>query len=694
MHDRSFLSVGPGLALLWVLPVSVHSLPSRLQEEGPEPAEVRRVAEEAGLAELATVPIPRPGNLREFLNPGARARQALVVLGKSLFWDMQVGSDGQACASCHFHAGADNRTKNQLSPGLNNTDPMLAGVFDPTATGGGGPNYELTTEDYPFYRLLVPDERNFEERVVLFESDDVVSSQGVFRAEFAGLSGTFADLGSELADDVFQVGGVNVRRVEPRNTPTMINAVFNFANFWDGRAHNLFNGVSVIGPLDEAARIHVWTPEGLEERALLIPNSSLASQAVGPPLSGEEMSFLGRSLSDVGRKLLALRPLGLQLVHPRDSVLGELARTRLARTGEVTGNPGLDTTYRALIQAAFRPIYWAASDDIEGYAQIEANFSLFFGLAIQAYESTLVSDRSPFDAFMAGDDNALEPEELRGLLAFIRRQDSTDPIFTADIGVGNCVACHAGPEFTEASFSGLMEDGELELLEAEEMPELEQGELFVGEETAYLDVGFSNIGVRPTPEDLGRGGSANGYPLSYTRQALLGLEFAPELPECGGPEQEACPENERVAVDGAFKVPGLRNVALTGPYFHNGGEATLEDVVEFYDRRGNYGDDNIADLERNMARITLLESDEDPLVEFLEALTDPRVAWERAPFDHPQLFVPNGHAGDHTIVECSAGLSACDDVLEVPPIGRFGRAAAGLEELEPFLGPAEEEEEE
>ena len=41
------------------------------------------------------------------------------ALGKALFWDMQVGSDGvQACASCHFRAGADPRSKNQVSPGL------------------------------------------------------------------------------------------------------------------------------------------------------------------------------------------------------------------------------------------------------------------------------------------------------------------------------------------------------------------------------------------------------------------------------------------------------------------------------------------------------------------------------------------------------------------------------------------------
>jgi len=39
----------------------------------------------------------------------------LVALGKALFWDTQVGkANEQACASCHFHAGADPRTVNQL----------------------------------------------------------------------------------------------------------------------------------------------------------------------------------------------------------------------------------------------------------------------------------------------------------------------------------------------------------------------------------------------------------------------------------------------------------------------------------------------------------------------------------------------------------------------------------------------------
>ncbi len=65
--------------------------------------------------DLRAVTVPTPPNLDDFVRDPAMAR----ALGKALFWDMQVGSDGvQACASCHFRAGADPRSKNQVSPGL------------------------------------------------------------------------------------------------------------------------------------------------------------------------------------------------------------------------------------------------------------------------------------------------------------------------------------------------------------------------------------------------------------------------------------------------------------------------------------------------------------------------------------------------------------------------------------------------
>jgi cytochrome c peroxidase len=119
-----------------------------------------------------------------------------------------------------------------------------------------------------------------------------MSSQGVFSANFLDIGpGAGNDDCHSLRDSVFHVGGINTRRVEPRNTPTTINAVFNFRNFWDGRANNVFNGVNPFGLRDVNARIYVASAGGtLTPRAIALENSSLASQAVGPPGSDFEMS--------------------------------------------------------------------------------------------------------------------------------------------------------------------------------------------------------------------------------------------------------------------------------------------------------------------------------------------------------------------------------------------------------------------
>ena len=153
---------------------------------------------------------------------------AAILLGKALFWDQQMGSDGQACASCHYHAGADNREKNEQSQGAN-------GVFDPTATGGQGPNETLGANDFPFHQLMDPDDRA---SLVLFDTDDVTSSNGTFAASFNDIIlGSATDDCTVIASDPagFHVNGINVRRVPGRNAPTVINAVFNLRNFWDGR---------------------------------------------------------------------------------------------------------------------------------------------------------------------------------------------------------------------------------------------------------------------------------------------------------------------------------------------------------------------------------------------------------------------------------------------------------------------------
>jgi cytochrome c peroxidase len=149
---------------------------------------------------LKSVPIPRAQGLDDFV----RDRHALQVLGKALFWDMQAGSDGRtACATCHFHAGADHRRQNQISD-PNNPFPA---------------NHMLEAGDFPFRRFF-----------------DAIRP------------GDPAEAGQELFDlPGFLVGGLQVRSVTARNSPSVINAVFNVSNFWDGRASRFFNGFDPSG---------------------------------------------------------------------------------------------------------------------------------------------------------------------------------------------------------------------------------------------------------------------------------------------------------------------------------------------------------------------------------------------------------------------------------------------------------------
>jgi cytochrome c peroxidase len=317
---------------------------------------------------------------------------------------------------------------------------------------------------------------------------------------------------------------------------------------------------------------------------------------------------------------------------------------------------------------------------------MEANFSLFFGLAVQMYESTLVSDETPFDRFVEGDPDALTERQQRGMNRF-------------QSGGANCVACHIGAELTGASVSETLNP--LEPAQIEVMAMADGG-------TANYDQGFYNIGVRPTSEDIGRGGTDPfGNPLSFSRQLGIkvgilpgSLTFDPGLvPDFGctpAPSEippTICPPpgfvTPRFNVDGTFKTPGLRNVELTGPYFHNGGTLTLRQVMDFYVRGSDFSERNIDNLDPFHTSIgALIENIEgvEEVVDFLLALTDERVRMEMAPFDHPQLFVPNGHSNqkrEHP--KLSKRTPAPDELLEIPAVGALGRAAEGLLPLKPFL---------
>ena len=596
------------------------------------------------LEPLSKVKIPEPSKLKEFVEDKATA----IVLGKALFWDMQVGSDNRtSCATCHFHAGADNRIKNQISPGLLRVDG--SGNPDPDNTFQvGGPNDTVKPGDYPFRKLSDVDNRKSS---VISDVNDVTSSQGVFLTQFNGLNPQDkSENVSVVPDDIFHVGGVNTRRVEPRNTPTVINAVFNLRNFWDGRAQDVFNGVNPFGLRD--ANAFVWRAhkvDEVEQVSLALDESSLASQAVGPPLSSFEMSAAGRSFPDIGRKLLGRRPLALQEVHVQDGVLGALSRSPAV---------GLSVdTYADLVRRAFKSEWWQGNAGAQNkkkgqqglgdFNQMEANFSLFFGLAVQLYEATLVSDQTPFDEYAKGNKSALSEQQKRGLELFF--------------GNAKCANCHGGAEFTKATV------GHIKKQRIERMIMGDGGE-------AIYDNGFYNIGVRPTREDLGVGGKDDfGLPLSDSRLAQeFDEKFFKEV--IGEKPNEKVKSKDRIAADGAFKTPTLRNIELTAPYFHNGGQRTLREVVEFYNRGGDFHDQNIDNLDPDVENLGLDDDDKDALVAFMKALTDERVRSRCAPFDHPQLMIPNGHLGDDSSVTDDGSGKAVDQMLVIPATGRNGAA--------------------
>jgi hypothetical protein len=169
--------------------------------------------------------------------------------------------------------------------------------------------------------------------------------------------------------------------------------------------------------------------------------------------------------------------------------------------------------------------------------------------------------------------------------------------------------------------------------------------------------------VRPNDEDIGLGADGPFGPLAMTkRKQLLGEVL-------GTPSEEGVTfvgPNDRIAVNGAFKAPTLRNIELTGPYFHHGGAATLEQVVEFYARGTDFGTENAEDLDPDVSGFSLTGTDKADLVAFMESLTDPRVRHEMAPFDHPELPLKEGLVGDHTsIVDDGTGKGV--PIIEVLP---------------------------
>ncbi|MDE2388935.1 MAG: cytochrome-c peroxidase [Betaproteobacteria bacterium] len=663
-------------------------------------------------------------------------KEKAIALGKALFWDINVGSDGIACATCHFHAGADRRTKNQLAPaGKNSKQPKEFSV----ASDGSmhSPNIALRKSDFPFFQT---DDPMNPLGTPIYNSDDIVSSSGTFSGAYRDVEWFQEknDLCDRYADAVFHIDTKGVRKVQPRNTPTVINAVFNFRNFWDGRANNIFNGSSPWGDRDPDAGVWIKKSDGaFTKKRLWLINSSLASQAVAPPLDDSEMACHGRTFADLGSKLLYRQPLEHQQVHWNDSVLSSLAFSTPNNLRK-----GLNTKYYRLIQKAFNPKYWSAISNEQfgfpaatsathalAYSQTEANFTLFFGLSLQMYISTLISDDSPFDRSEVDEHGmpiGLSESAQRGLDIF---RDS------------HCALCHIGPNFTAAA---VVTNGILQKIN----PHAFGNEAFristtnvvtylsVNGGMMFQDIGFSGTGVRPVADDSGLGAADPfGNPLSFADQYMQllagntaaivdqyvadvrpcdldtaiaidrdkphpmlftrtdGIQQQPQSTAgCFNPAGTFIPTVDAAraelkktsrkrflsAAKGSFKIPSLRNIELTGPYMHNGGMATLEEVLEFYTRGGNF-ETPPKEFGRlfSLTDLRLSPQRREDLLNFLKSLTDDRVRYEKAPFDHPELLVPHGH-GESSKTNPLSGALAADEFIALPAVGAEGRTDALL----------------
>ncbi len=195
--------------------------------------------------------------------------------------------------------------------------------------------------------------------------------------------------------------------------------------------------------------------------------------------------------------------------------------------------------------------------------------------ALAAYQETLVSPRTPFDEFRdavaRGDRQAAAvypAAAQRGLALFLGR--------------GRCYVCHGGPTFSNGEFSDI-------------------GRPFF--------IGRGQV-------DPGRHGGIQS--LLSSRYNLLG-------PFNDDTARSSATSTRHVLLEhrhfGEFKVPSLRNLALTAPYMHDGSLKTLREVLRHY---SELDEDRLhADGERILVPLRLSERETEDLLAFLDSLNAP-----------------------------------------------------------------------
>ena len=189
--------------------------------------------------------------------------------------------------------------------------------------------------------------------------------------------------------------------------------------------------------------------------------------------------------------------------------------------------------------------------------------------AIASYERTLYSFDSPFDHFILGDKNAIDDSARRGWEIFNTR--------------GRCNKCHA-------------------LSEEKRDP------------TFLMDKDFHNIGIGIIRHNVAAlACKAEKIIPSGNTLALDNAAIQSDMSVLG-----RFLITRREPDTASFKTPGLRNVMVTAPYFHDGSQQTLWDVMDHYNKGDGLQDPY---LDEDIQPLALTETDIDDVVAFMASLT-------------------------------------------------------------------------
>src|SRR5262249_26476400 len=182
--------------------------------------------------------------------------------------------------------------------------------------------------------------------------------------------------------------------------------------------------------------------------------------------------------------------------------------------------------------------------------------------AIASYERTLVSFDSPFDRFMAGDKNAISDSAQRGWELFNTK--------------ARCNKCHA-------------------LTEQKRDP------------TFFMDKDFHNIGIGIIRHNVVALACQAQQEINSGK--IIDVDLAAIQSDTSVVGRFLV--TKKTADIASFKTPGLRNILITAPYFHDGSQATLWDVMDHYNKG-----DGIKDpwLDEDMQPLALSEPEIDDVV--------------------------------------------------------------------------------